>query len=103
VATASDADLVTVIATLKAKSGREDELRAALISLVEPTRSEDGNVNYDLYESPEQPGLFYFYENWRSLDALGKHAQSPAMQAAMAKTGELLDGPPTITRLTRVA
>lgn len=101
--TSSDPDLVTVIATLKAKAGREDELRAALTSLVEPTRSEDGNVNYDLYESREQPGLFYFYENWRSAEALNQHMQSPALQAGLASTGELLDGPLTVARLKRIA
>lgn len=101
--TDTNRDLVTVVATLKAKAGKEDELRAGLSALVEPTRSEDGNISYDLHESRDQPGLFYFVESWESSEALGKHLQSPALQQALAGASELLDGPPVISRLKQIA
>jgi quinol monooxygenase YgiN len=105
VSTPTDAnpDLVTVIATLKAKAGQEDALRAALKSLIEPSKADEGNVNYDLYESRDQPGLFMFYENWESAELLGKHLQSPALQQALATAAtDLLDGAPSIVQLKRI-
>ncbi|TAK94934.1 MAG: antibiotic biosynthesis monooxygenase, partial [Verrucomicrobia bacterium] len=43
---------ITVVATFKARPGKESELRAALIGLVAPTRKEAGCLNYDLHASP---------------------------------------------------
>ena len=43
-------DLVTVIAHMRAKPGKEQELREALEALIHPTSQEEGYVNYDLHE-----------------------------------------------------
>ncbi|WP_028937181.1 putative quinol monooxygenase [Pseudonocardia spinosispora] len=96
-------DLVTVFASMQAKAGREDELRAALTSLIAPVTAEEGNVNYDLHESVDTPGLFFFYENWESADALAKHSQEPHMKEMLGKAGELLDGPLSVNVVRRIA
>jgi quinol monooxygenase YgiN len=57
---------LTVIAKFKAKSGSEELLYEELRNLVEPTRAEEGCINYDLYRSVEDLGTFMFYENWES-------------------------------------
>jgi quinol monooxygenase YgiN len=101
--TDTNRDLVTVIATLKAKAGMEDQLRAALSSLIEPSKADEGNVNYDLYESRDQPGVFYFYENWESAELLGKHMQAPHMAEALGAAAQVLAEPPTIAQLKRIA
>ena len=62
--TDTNRDLVTVVATMRAKAGKEDELRAALESVLEPTRAEAGCVNYDLHQGLQDPAVFTFYENW---------------------------------------
>ena len=56
--------LLTVITNMRAAPGKREAVRAALESLVEPTRQERGCVNYDLYQSIQDPDLFFFYENW---------------------------------------
>lgn len=58
---------------LRAKAGREDDLRRDLSVLVEPSRQEEGNVRYDLFEDQDQPGLFVFVEEWDSLDTRTRH------------------------------
>ena len=60
------ADTITVLARLRAKKGLESRLRQELQSLLDPTRAETGCISYDLHESGEEPGLFLFYENWKS-------------------------------------
>ncbi|MGY1679135.1 putative quinol monooxygenase [Geodermatophilus sp. SYSU D01176] len=97
-------DLLTVIAHMRAKPGKEGQLRKALEALVEPTSKEAGYVNYDLHESVEDPGLFFFYENWESAAHLDAHLQTPHLVEFADAMGNLLDEQGlTITRLRRIA
>ena len=84
-------DLLTVVATMHAKAGKEDELRAALESLIPTTVSEDGNVNYDLHQGVEDPGQFVFYENWESADHLDTHLTQPHLVDFASVSAELVD------------
>jgi quinol monooxygenase YgiN len=68
---------ITVVATFQAKPGKENELRAALIGLLAPTRKEAGCLSYDLHASPEDPAKFLFHENWADKAALDAHMQAP--------------------------
>ena len=80
---------ITVIATFQAKPGKENELRAALIGLLAPTRKEAGCVSYDLHLSPEDPAKFLFHENWVSQAAIDTHMQAPHIQALLPRVNEL--------------
>lgn len=96
-------ELLTVVAEMKAKAGKEDDLRRAVIALVAPTRQEDGCVQYDLHEKTDEPGRFVFYENWVSADHLARHAASAHIQAFRAGAGGLLGEPARIETYTRIA
>ena len=98
--------LLTVIATMKARPGKEEELRDALVALVEPTSQEAGYVTYDLHQGVEDPGLFCFYENWESGEQLDAHLGSPHIVDLVARIDELIDGGAdglVIRRVTRIA
>lgn len=88
---------VTVVATMQAKPGQEANLREALLALIPPTRREEGCLNYDLHEDPEQPGSFLFHENWTSKAALDAHLANTHLQAFLGKADDLLASPPSIT------
>jgi quinol monooxygenase YgiN len=94
---------VTVVANFQARPGKEAELRAALIGLVEPTRKEAGCLNYDLHVSLENPGRFLFHENWTSQALLDAHLQSPHVQAVVQRLDELCSEPPAIVLWDRIA
>lgn len=97
-------DLLTVIANMKAKPGKEQELRQALEALIEPTSREDGYVNYDLHQAVDDPGVFYFYENWESEAALDAHLATPHLEQFIGVMDDLLDERGlTIARLHRIA
>jgi quinol monooxygenase YgiN len=64
-----------ITAGLKAKAGKEDELRRDLSALVEPSRNENGNIRYDLFEDQDEPGRFVFVEEWLSIETRTKHYQ----------------------------
>lgn len=62
-----------MVVALKAKAGKEDQLRRDLSALVEPSRNEDGNIRYDLFEDLAEPGRFVFVEAWSSPEAQQRH------------------------------
>lgn len=82
--------MLTVIAKIRARRGCEGAVEAELRALVEPTRREAGCLNYDLHVSDTEKGVFLFYENWTSREALDAHARSPHMNAWRAKQPDLL-------------
>lgn len=96
-------DLLTVIAYMRAKPGKEADLRQALEALVEPTTKDAGYVNYDLHQSVEDPALFFLYENWESPEELDAHLATPHLQHFQSVMGDLLDGGLHINRLSRIA
>lgn len=91
---------VTVIAFHRAKPGKEDALREALLSLRGPTRGEKGCINYDLHISANDKGLMVFHENWVSKDDLDTHLASAHIDGFRAVADELLAEPPNITLWT---
>jgi quinol monooxygenase YgiN len=96
-------ELLTVVAWLEAKPGKEDELRATLLGLIEPTRKEEGCVQYDLHEHTETPGNFVFYENWTSQEHLLRHLAAPHLKAFNEVSNDLLSAPPRIETYWRLA
>ena len=83
--------LRTLVAVMRAKPGKEEELRAALESLIEPTKAEDGCHTYALHRGSEDPSLFIFYENWTSDAHLDAHLAMPYLVDFGARIPELLD------------
>ncbi|RKT87901.1 Quinol monooxygenase YgiN [Saccharopolyspora antimicrobica] len=62
-----------IVAGLRAKEGKDDELRRDLAELVELSRQEEGSIRYDLFVSRDEPGLFVLVEHWASEEARSKH------------------------------
>ena len=104
--TENDRSLLTVIARMTAKPGKEDELRAGLEALVPTTLAEDGNVNYDLHVAEDDPATFFFYENWTGGDELDAHLAAPHLVDFAGQLDDLLVGGAdglVITRVKRIA
>jgi quinol monooxygenase YgiN len=92
-----NAKSLTVIAQIKAKPGKEAEVRKELLSLVAPSRQDAGCLNYDLHQAKDNPGWFMFHENWESQAHLDRHLQKPDLQAVLARVGKLAAEPPQVT------
>jgi quinol monooxygenase YgiN len=93
---------LTVIACLRAKAGKEMQLRQELQCLVGPTLAEAGCIAYDLHESTSEAGSFMFHEVWRNSAALDAHFHTPHMIAISKLLPELLAGPMDLTKWTKL-
>jgi quinol monooxygenase YgiN len=85
-------DEIQVIARALARAGKEEQLRNTLRGMLAPTRSEKGCKLYELYESDNNKGLFYFYEKWESRGALDRHTKTPHYKQLAQNVRDLLEG-----------
>jgi quinol monooxygenase YgiN len=84
---------ITVIAHIRARAGKEAETEQVLTGLIRPTQNEQGCISYDLFASPDKPGLYMFIETWKSREALSTHLQQPHVRAFISRSDELLAEP----------
>lgn len=93
---------LVVVASFKAKEGLEEKALKELRALLEPTRKEAGCLQYDLQRSTDDPGIFIFYEIWKSRQDLETHLAMPYLQALLSKVEDLFAGPPAINLLEMI-
>lgn len=86
---------VRVFAHAKAKAGKEQDLREAILELVKASRAEEGVDFYETYETTEG-GEFLFSEQYADQDAFVSHKSSAHFKHASQVFPGLLDGGLTI-------
>jgi quinol monooxygenase YgiN len=74
-------DLYALVGFARPKPERAADLKALLLSFVEPTRQEPGCLEYHFHQDRDDPNLFVFYEVWRSKADLDAHLALPHMKA----------------------
>lgn len=94
---------LTLFARLKAKAGKEDALRAALMKLVPPSRAEAGCINYDLHVDNSDSSVFWVYENWKDEAALLAHTKEPHYLELGSLKDEVLAEPTQLTKLSEIS
>ena len=67
--------MLILIAKFKLKPEYIDEFINLSEGMLEPSRSEDGCIHYELLQNPYNPQLFTFYEKWKSQEDLEEHFQ----------------------------
>jgi len=81
---------VTVVAQVTAKSDAVETVKAELIKMLAPTRQEDGCIEYRLHQDKDNPAVFVFYENWKSLTCLEQHMNSSHFKEYVAAVSDLI-------------
>lgn len=89
----------SVVAEVRAKPGKADELREATLPLIDLVRGDPKNLVYFLQENRAVPGHFIFYEIFASVEDFEAHNAMPYVQAWFSRLPELADGGVTVTRM----
>lgn len=71
----------TIVARVEVIPGKEQEFISKTNPLIQETRAEEGNISYNLYQSPSNPAAFIFYEEYKDQHAIDVHAVSSHFQA----------------------
>lgn len=98
-----NSDAFVSIAILKAKLGKVDFLRQELLAMIEPTRKEEGCLEYVLYETVHDSSIFYMREAFVNKAAFDLHLASPHFQFLSSKFDELLLEPVELIELNKVS
>ncbi|MDM0015307.1 putative quinol monooxygenase [Variovorax sp. J22P168] len=93
------AGAIAIVAEVRAKPGKEDEMRKATLPLVAQVRQERNNLLYFLHEDRQAPGQFVFYEIFSSQADFEAHNATPHVQAWFARLPELADGGVKVVRM----
>ena len=83
--------MVEVIVTMRAREGKEDELRAFLLSIVVESRQEKGNLRYTLLIGEDDPLEFAIHAQWENAAALNAHLRSKPVGFAHSRMPELTE------------
>src|SRR5918999_4193848 len=93
------ADVLTVIAKVRAAKGKGDALAALLKEQVTAVRAaEPGCLVYRPHRSTKDPDLFIFYEQYKDDAAFDAHRKTPHLAAYRERRERegLVGGPPEI-------
>jgi quinol monooxygenase YgiN len=90
---------LSIVAEVRAKPGKEAELRAVTLPLVRLVRGDPKNLAYFLQENRETPGHFIFYEIFANQADFEAHNAMPYVQEWFAKLPALADGGVKVMRL----
>ena len=91
---------LTVIAKFQASPGSEDQVKEALLGMITPSRAESGCLNYDIYQSNDDPAVLFTYENWTGKPALDEHMETPHFKNLGEQLKPLLAAPMEIDLLS---
>ena len=91
------AGVLTVVAKIHPKAGREAEVEALLVRMAAAVREHEPDcLVYRPHRSPGEPTLFYFYEQYRTDAAFELHRAAPHLAAYRAEMKELVARPSEI-------
>ena len=92
-------DAYSVVAEVRAKPGKAEELRSITLSLIALVRSDPKNLVYFFQEDRESPGHLIFYEVWANQADFEAHNNMPYVRAWFAKLPALAEGGVKTTRM----
>ncbi|HEY0871190.1 MAG TPA: putative quinol monooxygenase [Acidothermaceae bacterium] len=87
---------VIVLATARAKPGKESDLEDALRECAGPTREQAGCVQFFLLRAADDKSTIVGYERWVSEADHQRHLKGAHIQRLMARMADILSGPPEI-------
>ena len=89
----------SIIAEVRAKPGKEAELREVTLPLVALVRSDPKNLVYFLQENRTAPGHFIFYEMFATKEDFEAHNAMPYVKDWFAKLPTLAEGGVQVMRM----
>ena len=72
--------MLTIIARPTVDPERLEEIKAAMLDLVDATLKEDGCIRYELHQDNAEPNRFVFVETWQDRDLWRRHMEGPAIK-----------------------
>lgn len=82
---------VKIMALLVARQGKVDELSKLLLGMADPSRSEPGNLLWNIWKDQADPGRFVLDELYKDNAAVAAHRETPHYRTYFAAIGDLAE------------
>ncbi len=92
-----------LFARLKVKKDAVEAAKKAALAIVEKSRGENGNVNYDFHQTISDETVFVWHETWANKAALDEHFAMPYFAELGEKMKDLTDEPLQLTMTKMVS
>ncbi|GFE63272.1 putative quinol monooxygenase [Litoreibacter roseus] len=87
---------ITIVVQFQTKPGQQDHAKEVVNRILRDVLAEEGNVNVQMFQDPDDPTKFLFIETFVSKAAETAHTQTPHMQRFYQEIAEPLDGESTL-------
>lgn len=77
---------LTIVARIEAHPEQIERVKTELLKLIEPTRKEQGCLQYDLHQDHTNPAVFLFFENWQTRELWQAHMNNAHLAEYMKAT-----------------
>ncbi len=94
--------IVTVVAKLIVNEADVDVVKTELLKMIEPTRMEEGCIEYRLHQDNDDQNVFVFFEIWENLACLERHMATPHFSSYIAAVEGMI-AEKTVHKMTRIA
>ena len=97
---------IVVLASFYPKNDKNNEVKETILTMVDLTRSEEGNEIYNFYEVKNADGKnisYYLFEIYKDSAALDFHKNTSHYKNYRSKIIDLLDRPIEVKVLTSIA
>ena len=91
--------MLTVIAHIKVKEGKQEDFKRELFALIPRTLEEEGCLKFELLEDEEDGTRFFLYENWTGQSALDFHYSQHYTKKVFESYEEILAEPVKVWHL----
>jgi quinol monooxygenase YgiN len=81
------------IAEIRIKPEKIEDFKRYAADLAGATRKETGCLFYELYQSNDDPAIFFFLEEWERPEHLNSHLRSPNVAEFGNRMEGITDGP----------
>ena len=96
---------IVVLASLHPKKDKVNEVKKIILSMIKPTRSEEGNELYNFYEEKNKDDKiisFHLFEIYKNSAALDFHRETAHYKDYRSKIDELLEKPREVKVLNSI-
>ena len=96
---------IVVLASFYSKNDKNNEVKETILTMVDPTRSEEGNEIYNFYEVKNDDGKnisFHLFEVYKDTAALNFHRNTSHYKNYRSKVVNLLDRPIEVKVLSSI-
>jgi quinol monooxygenase YgiN len=87
--------MIVLTVTIHVKPEHVEEFTAAMLANARGSRTEPGNLRFDVLHSEDDPAHFLLYEVYRDKDAIAAHRETPHFKTWMATVEPWLAQPRT--------